>query len=203
MTPKTFLSFLDSYKKLYSVKHEGIQVLAKKMKTGLTKLVEAAESVDNLKKELEIKNMDIVEATKAAEKVLAVVIASSEVANQIKEEAMSVKERAETLVKVIGKDQKEAEKKLKAAKPALDAAEAALLTIKAADIATVRKLGKPPYLILLIMDAVLIYFKRKIEPTKPDFEKQFLTASWAESLKVCPFRKLLLRSTIIKAHAVE
>lgn len=163
-------------------------MLAKKMKTGLTKLVEAAESVDILKKELEIKNMDIVEATEAAEKVLAVVIASSEVANKIKEEAMSVKERAETLVKVISKDQKEAEKKLKAAKPALDAAEAALLTIKAADIATVRKLGKPPYLILLIMDAVLIYFKRKIEPTKPDFEKQFLTASWAESLKVCLFQ---------------
>lgn len=61
---------------------------------------------------------------------------------------------------------------------------ATLQTIKASDIATVRKLGKPPYLILLIMDAVLIYFKRKIDPTKPDPEKSFLTPSWSESLKV-------------------
>lgn len=57
-------------------------------------------------------------------------------------------------------------------------------TIKAADIATVRKLGKPPHLITLIMDAVIIYFKRKLEPVKPDFDKNFLLTSWNESLKV-------------------
>lgn len=57
-------------------------------------------------------------------------------------------------------------------------------TINAADIATVRKLGKPPYLITLIMDAVILLFRKRIDPIKPDPEKQFLTASWAESLKV-------------------
>lgn len=34
------------------------------------------------------------------------------------------------------------------------------------------------------MDAVLIYFKRKLEPTKPDPEKTFLVPTWSESLKV-------------------
>lgn len=57
-------------------------------------------------------------------------------------------------------------------------------TIKAIDIATVRKLSKPPYLIMLIMDCVLILFGRKLEPVKPDYEHQFLTASWSEALKV-------------------
>lgn len=57
-------------------------------------------------------------------------------------------------------------------------------TIKAADIATVRKLGKPPYLITLIMDAVLILFKKRLEPVHPDPEKQFLVPSWNDSLKV-------------------
>nr|XP_026487863.1 dynein heavy chain 8, axonemal-like [Vanessa tameamea] len=57
-------------------------------------------------------------------------------------------------------------------------------TINAADIATVRKLGKPPYLITLIMDAVILLFRKRIDPIRPDPEKQFLTASWAESLKV-------------------
>lgn len=34
------------------------------------------------------------------------------------------------------------------------------------------------------MDAVIILFRKRIDPVKPDMEKQFLVASWAESLKV-------------------
>lgn len=34
------------------------------------------------------------------------------------------------------------------------------------------------------MDCVLILFGRKLEPVKPDYEHQFLTPSWTESLKV-------------------
>lgn len=55
---------------------------------------------------------------------------ASEIANKIKEEATIVKERAETLVAIISVDQQEAEKKLRAAKPALDAAEAALQVLQ-------------------------------------------------------------------------
>lgn len=41
------------------------------------------------------------------------------------------------------------------------------------------------------MDAVLIYFKRKIDPVKPDPEKNFFASSWAESLKVMADTKFL------------
>lgn len=100
--------------------------MAQRMKTGLTKLIEAAASVDILKQELAVKEREIAVATKEAEIVLEAVIASSEIANKIKEEASAVKERAEVLVANISVDQQEAESKLLAAKPALDAAEAAL-----------------------------------------------------------------------------
>lgn len=56
-------------------------------------------------------------------------------------------------------------------------------TVKPADIATVRKLGKPPYLITLIMDCVLILFRKKLETPKVDVEKGCLVSSWSESLK--------------------
>lgn len=59
-----------------------------------------------------------------------------------------------------------------------------LQTIKAADIATVRKLGKPPYLVTLIMDVVLILFQRKVDQVRPDMERDFFFPNWAESLKV-------------------
>ena len=48
-------------------------------------------------------------------------------ANQVKEEALIVKEKSEGLLNQISFDQKEAEIQLLEAKPALDAAEAALL----------------------------------------------------------------------------
>lgn len=34
------------------------------------------------------------------------------------------------------------------------------------------------------MDAVIILFRKRIDPIRPDPDKNFLTASWAESLKV-------------------
>lgn len=37
------------------------------------------------------------------------------------------------------------------------------------------------------MDAVLILFKKKIEPVKPDREREFLVPAWSESLKVSLF----------------
>ncbi|CAH0695355.1 unnamed protein product [Spodoptera exigua] len=184
VTPKSYLSFLEGYKKLYKEKHESIAEMARRMTTGLEKLVEAATSVDILKKELEVKDMEIKKATEKAEEVLAAVADSQAAAEVVKAEVMEVKDRAVKLVSVIAAETAIAEDKLADAKPALDAAEAALQTINAADIATVRKLGKPPHLITLIMDAVIILFRKRIDPIKPDPEKQCLTASWAESLKV-------------------
>lgn len=57
-------------------------------------------------------------------------------------------------------------------------------TINSTDISTVRKLGKPPYLITLIMDCVLILFKRNVLKVKPDPDKSFLEPNWPMSLKV-------------------
>lgn len=110
-------------------------------------------------------------------------------------------------------DKAVAEEKLEAARPALEEAEAALQvselvdffvffffyqftsvlnclpyiihqTIKASHIATVRKLPKPPHLIMRIMDCVLILFRKRIDPVAFDAEKNSVKPSWAESLKV-------------------
>ena len=74
--------------------------------------------------------------------------------------------------------------KLEAARPALEEAESALQTIKPAHIATVRKLAKPPHLIMRIMDACLLLFQRRLNPVEPDPERPCVKPSWNEALKM-------------------
>lgn len=54
---------------MYRKKFDDIQVLAHRMKTGLSKLVEAQASVDELRKELAVKEVEVNKASEAAEEV--------------------------------------------------------------------------------------------------------------------------------------
>lgn len=126
VTPKSFLLFLAEYKKIYQEMKAQIDFLKEKMSNGLSKLVEAAEGVDKLQKELTIKEKEIAIANKKAEEILEIVLAATAVATRIKEEASITKEKAEALVAKISEATAQAEASLEAARPALEAAEAAL-----------------------------------------------------------------------------
>lgn len=102
----------------------------------------------------------------------------------MKAEVQKVKDKAQAVADVISADKAVAEQKLELARPALEEAEAALKTINAADIATVRKLGKPPHLIMRIMDCVLLLFQRKLGTLFQDPERPGPKPSWGESLKM-------------------
>ena len=69
MTPKSYLSFLDGYLTLYKSKYDEIGELARRMNTGLEKLIEASVSVDQLSKELVVKEKDLAVANVKADKV--------------------------------------------------------------------------------------------------------------------------------------
>ncbi len=63
------MSFLNGYKTIYSQKLSEIQNLASRMNVGLEKLVEAGESVAELKKELDIKEKELAVANEKADTV--------------------------------------------------------------------------------------------------------------------------------------
>ena len=69
MTPKSYLSFIDGYKTIYAVQHASIGDLAHRMNTGLDKLIEATQSVDQLSKDLVIKEKELAVANKKADQV--------------------------------------------------------------------------------------------------------------------------------------
>ncbi|XP_024899314.1 dynein heavy chain 5, axonemal [Pteropus alecto] len=184
VTPKSYLSFIQGYKFIYGEKHMEVQTLANRMNTGLKKLKEASESVAALSKELEAKEKELQVANDKADTVLKEVTMKAQAAEKVKAEVQKVKDKAQAIVDSISKDKAIAEEKLEAAKPALEEAEAALQTIKPSDIATVRTLGRPPHLIMRIMDCVLLLFQRKVNAVKTDPEKSCPVPSWQESLKL-------------------
>lgn len=184
VTPKSFLSFLNNYKEVYKAKLADIEDQSFKMSNGLGKLKEAAESIDVLKQEMEVKKVEIVAAEENAMEVIKNVEASQIVASAAQEEVLAQKTIQEALVENIVAAREIAEAELEKTMPQLRLAEEALKTIKSQDIAVVRRLGKPPHLITVIMDCVLILCHKKLDPVKMDWDKNFLKTSWGESAKM-------------------
>lgn len=183
VTPKSYLSFISGYKNVYSEKFKYINEQAERMNIGLTKLLEASGSIAVLSVELVEKEKELAIASEKADKVLAEVAVTAQASTVVKEEVQLVKDKAQKIVDGIALEKIKAETKLVAAKPALDEAEAALNTIKPADISTVRKLAKPPHLIMRIMDCCLILFQKRLDPVTMDPERPCVKPSWGESLK--------------------
>ncbi|KAI4809667.1 hypothetical protein KUCAC02_018534 [Chaenocephalus aceratus] len=136
VTPKSYLSFVNGYKTLYTEKHSSINTLAERMSVGLDKLMEASKSVAQLSKVLVVKEKELAIASVKADKVVAEVTVIAEAATIVKNEVQIVKDRAQKIVDGIEKEKAYAEGKLAAAKPALEEAEAALNLISATGFMT-------------------------------------------------------------------
>ena len=185
VTPKSFLNFIKSYKDVYSAQEESINEKNERILQGLNKLFEAAKAIEVLKVDLSRMEQGLLLSNKKSEKVLADISQKASEAEKIKETIKKNTETQDTIVKEIGHERQKAEDTLMLAKPALIEAENALNTIKQAHIASVRKLGRPPHLIMRIMDCVLILFRRKLPPPKVDTSgHNCFKPSWTEALRV-------------------
>ncbi|CAH8622829.1 unnamed protein product [Heterobilharzia americana] len=117
VTPKSYLSFLYSYKSVYIQQHDHFANLAQRMDGGLKKLVEAQENVAQLSKELAVKEKDLETANKEAEGVLQTVTIQQNAATEVRNKVQVVKDKAQAIVDDIDREKTLAAEKLEAAKP--------------------------------------------------------------------------------------
>ena len=184
VTPKSFLNFIKSYKDVYSAQQEMIAEKSERINQGLNKLHEASNAIEMLKKDLSKMEKGLQESSFKSEKVLSEISQKAAEAEKIKETIKVNKEQAEVIVTEIEEERGRAETTLSLARPALEEAEAALNTIKQAHIASVRKLGRPPHLIMRVMDCVLLLFRKKLPPPRLDGGHPCMRPSWCEAQKV-------------------
>ena len=151
---------------------------------GVHKLNEAKVSVNQLKVDLVNKESELQDASAEAEKVLQTLTSESVEAERARNRVQQVKDRCEGIVKMIDTEREAAQLQLDQAKPALDDALSSINAIRQQDITTLRKLAKPPHLIMRMMDCIIILLNHRISPVKPDHDKKFIMTSWSEALRL-------------------
>ncbi|OHS96678.1 Dynein heavy chain family protein [Tritrichomonas foetus] len=164
VTPKSYLSFLSSFKTLYMKQLTKIQGDASRMKEGLEKIREAKDQVAVMKGALVEQENQLHIAQQAAEQMLEGLTVKRNEAEVQRQEVQLIKEEQQREADAIRVIQEEAQRELELAEPALQRAKLALNSIQAKDINELSGYGNPANLIRRIVDGVSILRYQKILP---------------------------------------
>lgn len=166
-TPKSYLSFIESYKKMYTVKLEEIKVKEQRVNLGLKKLIQGAEDVRAMSVVLADEQVKLEKATEGTNAMLQSLQVSSAEAHKEGEQVSQIKHKCEEDAARISAEKELCERDLSKAKPFVEEAETAIDSIKPTHIGEIKKLAKPVDIIRLVFDGVLILFKNQLNPVKP------------------------------------
>lgn len=166
-TPKSFLSFIDSYKKMYAAKLSALKEKESRVNLGLEKLIQGAQDVEAMKIILAKEQIKLEEATASTNKMLESLEMSKTQAKLEGEQVQGIKLKCEEDAARIGKEKSSCFQDLAKAQPFVDEANAAIDSIKPAHIGEIKKLANPSDIIKLVFDCVLILFHGPLGKVQP------------------------------------
>ena len=185
MTPTSYLQLISGFKTLITSKQNEIMSAKRRYVNGLEKLAFAESQVAIMRKDLEELQPQLKIAAEDTEKMMKTIEIESKQAEEqrssVSAEEAIANEKASQAQGL--KDECEAE--LAVALPALEAAKAALDTIKPSDIVIVKSMNNPPPGVRVVMGAVCVL--KGIPPEKindPDKPGQKILDYWVPSKKL-------------------
>ncbi|XP_020300595.1 dynein heavy chain 3, axonemal isoform X2 [Pseudomyrmex gracilis] len=184
VTPTSFLQLIKSLYKLYAQKTEQITLQQTRYETGLEKLDFAAGQVAVMQEELQRLQPKLVEQSQLSDKLM-IRIEQDTVNVEAKKEIVAADEalanEAAAAAQAIKDD---CESDLAEATPALEAALAALDTLKPADITIVKAMKSPPAGVRLVMEAICVLKGIKPEKVQDPITGQIVDDYWPASIKM-------------------
>jgi dynein heavy chain len=192
VTPTSYLELILTFKNLLQRKRNEISLMKNRYTNGLDKLAFAATQVSIMQKQLQDLQPQLVKTSEETEKLM-VKIEQETVEVEAKKELVAADEAIMNEAAAASQSIKDdCENDLAEATPLLEAAVAALNTIKPADITLVKSMKNPPQAVKFVLEAVCVMKgikpERKPDPANPG--KTF-DDYWGASLKMLGDMKFL------------
>ncbi|KAJ1453028.1 P-loop containing dynein motor region D4-domain-containing protein [Pelagophyceae sp. CCMP2097] len=162
-TPKSYLSFIQSYKAMYTQKLAELEDKESRVKLGLEKLMQGARDVDDMKGVLALEDKKLAIATEETNKMLEGLQISSAEAQREGEKVAIDKAACSADADRIGAEKSSAEADLAKAQPFVDRANRAIESIKPKDVQEIKANKNPTDIIKMIFDCILILFKQPLD----------------------------------------
>eukprot|EP00435_Cladocopium_sp_Y103_P005033 s3864_g1.t1 len=162
VTPRSFLCFIEYYKKLYAAKYNEVNVQEKSVNIGLRKLEEAAKSVVEMQVEIERQEEVLRMESIKTNELLNKVHGEKSRAEDKAEEVGSIAKDCEENASAIDADREEANRQLQEALPYLHEANAACQSIKDKDIVELKGNKAPVDIVKLTFDGLLLLMGNKV-----------------------------------------
>ena len=155
-TPKSFLELINLYTCLLKKQTAEMKNKIERFSTGLKKLNETKELVDDLKIELAIQEKELDKKNAEADELIKKVGIETKNVSLQKAAAEEEKIRVDQINIDVKAKQADCERDLVKAEPALVAAQEALNTLNKANLTELKSFGSPPPAVLMVTEAVMI-----------------------------------------------
>ncbi|EDQ90997.1 uncharacterized protein MONBRDRAFT_20211 [Monosiga brevicollis MX1] len=161
VTPTNYLELVMGYKQLLAEKRRELGDAADKLANGLGKIDETSAKVEQMSIELVETKKQVAEFQRECEEYLVIIVQQKREAD---DQQMAVSQRSEKIsveAKQCQKLASDAQADLDEALPALESAMEALNSLNKGDITEIKSYSKPPDLVAMVMEAVMVLRKSK------------------------------------------
>lgn len=147
VTPANYLDFIANYRTELKENNRAIAAGVKRLEGGLTKLIEAADAVDQMQVELSGKKVIVDEKTLHVESIISEIQIKSKAVNKQQEDASVKQQYVQEQSEIISKEKAIADEALIEALPVVEAAAAALENLDKKDLDEIKAFTNPPQLV--------------------------------------------------------